>query len=77
MARRVYVRLARYPDLSKAMRGAREFYDDNRRFIDSDIILRLDAMRWGRRVIILTWGQWCRASMAKIIVNYLPVVVYV
>ncbi|MGC6475404.1 MAG: LysM peptidoglycan-binding domain-containing protein [Parvibaculales bacterium] len=65
MARRVYVRLARYPNLSKAMRGAREFYDDNRRFIDSDIILRLERDAMGQEGYNLDLGPMVSSAHGK------------
>lgn len=56
MARKHYVRLARYGDLSGALRGAREFYQDNKDYMDSDLILRLEMDGAGRRAYFMDIG---------------------
>ncbi len=56
MARKYYVRLARFGNLKRAMRGAREFYQDNRAYMDSDLILRLEADNVGRHAYFMDIG---------------------
>lgn len=65
MARKPYARLARYPDLTKAMRGTREFYADFRELVDSDLVLRLEIAENGSKMYNLDIGPMSSRPQAE------------
>ncbi len=65
MARKPYIRLARYLDFTEAMRGTGEFYNEFKELLDSDIILRLEADKTGRQKYNLDIGPMFSAQHAK------------